>query len=58
MSEVKKDEQIADPEAEEEHKDESIGLTPIQNALRKAEIVEFMLTMLKRLKVDCGYRSI
>ena len=51
-------EQIGNSEAEEEHKDESVGLTPLQNSLRKAEIAEFMLTMLKRLKVDHGYRSI
>ena len=43
---------------EEESKDPSVGLTPLENMLRKAEIVEFMLTMTKRLKVDHGFRSI
>ena len=38
--------------------DPSLGLTPLENMNRKAEIAEFMLTMLKRLKVDCGFRSI
>ena len=38
--------------------DPSKGLTPLENALRKADIVEFMTSMLKRLKVDHGFRSI
>ena len=42
----------------EEIKDPSQGLTPLKNMVRKADIVEFMLTMMKRLKVDCGFRSI
>ena len=45
-------------EKEEKHDDPAKGLTPLENMLRKADIAEFMLTMLKRLKVDCGFRSI
>ena len=42
----------------EEAPEEKKELTPIQTAIQKAEIVEFMLKMIKRLKVDNGYRSI
>ena len=38
--------------------DPAEGLTPLENMLRKADIVEFMLTTLKRLKVDHGFRSV
>ena len=49
----------AEKEIEEEtHGDPAVGLTPLENMLRKAEIVEFMLTTVKKLKVDYGFRSI
>ena len=38
--------------------DPSLHITPLENMLRKAEIVEFMLDMIKKLKVDHGLRSI
>ena len=50
-----------DPEIQDEeevHEDPSLGLTPLENNLRKLDIAEFMLTMLKKLKVDYALRSI
>ena len=38
--------------------DPSLHISPVENMVRKAEIVEFMLTMMKKLKVDYGFRSI
>jgi len=35
-----------------------VELTPLQNAIAKADDAEFMLNMLKKLKVDYGFRSI
>ena len=55
----KAEEHVEQIEEQEEHQeDPSKGLTPLENILRKADIAEFMLTMLKRLKVDHGFRSI
>ena len=38
--------------------DPAEGLTSVENMLRKTDIAEFMLTMLHRLKVVKGFRSI
>ena len=51
-------EEIIDEQDGHDAVDPSIGLTPLENMLRKADIAEFMLQMLKKLKVDCGFRSI
>ena len=43
---------------EGESKDPSAGLSPLEDMIRRAETIEFMHSMLKRLKVDHGFRSI
>ena len=45
-------------DVEEKQDDPSQGLTLLENLLRKADIAEFMLTTVKKLKVDHGFRSI
>ena len=57
----KKEDDLAakDGEAEEvETLDPSAGMTPLEDMIRRAETIEFMHSMLKRLKVDHGLRSV
>ena len=56
MSKEESAEQVV--EKEEEVVDPSIGLTPLENMLRKMDVAEFMLGMSRRLKVEQGLQSI
>jgi hypothetical protein len=35
-----------------DEKDPALDLTPLENMIRKSEIVIFMLTLLKKLKIE------
>lgn len=56
------DAQKATKEADQKIEEKQIDLDPsnysLENMLERAETVEFMLKMLKRLRVDLGLRSV
>ena len=55
MSAIENDAETGADKVPEE--DPAKKMTPLEQMVQKVDVAEFMLTMLKRLKVDCGFRS-